>query len=150
MLHSLKTWFEEQFLPAAGGEDKEIMLQRAAAVLLCEIMHADHAIDSSEQAIVINAMQSFLEMHESDANKLYAEIGMLMQDALSIHEFTSLLNTYYDETKKLKLMEWLWKVAYADGRMDAHEEHLVRRIADLLYIRHSDYIRIRNQVCNQA
>ena len=150
MLTSIKDWFEAHFLLSATGETDEVLLQRAAAVLLCEIMHADHDIESVEQEKILEAMQVFLGMSSEDSKVLYDEIEVLMKDALSIQQFTSLLNDRYDEEKKLTLLQWLWRVVYADGRMDAHEEHLVRRIADLLYIRHSDYIRIRNRVCGEA
>ena len=150
MLLSLKDWFEEHFLSSTTEEADEVLLQRAAAVLLCEIMHADHDIDSTEQTMILEAMQSFLGMSAQDARVLYDEVEVLMRDALSMQQFTSLLNEHYDEEKKLILLQWLWRVVYADGRMDAHEEHIVRRIADLLYIRHSDYIRVRNRVCGES
>lgn len=150
MLNPIKDWFEKNFVVAAKEESYDASLQRAAAVLLCEIMHADHDVDSVEQETILEAMQVFLEMPADSAKILYDEIEVLMKDALSIQQFTSLLNDQYNEEKKLILLHWLWRVVYADGRMDAHEEHLVRRISDLLYIRHSDYIRIRNQVCGET
>jgi len=150
MLTSIQDWFEKNFVVVAKEESDEVSLQKAAAVLLCEIMHADHDVDSVEQATILDAMQTFLEMSAKSAKILYDEIEVLMKDALSIQQFTSLLNEQYNEEKKLILLRWLWRVVYADGRMDAHEEHLVRRISDLLYVRHSDYIRIRNLVCGEA
>ena len=147
MLRSIKVWFEEQWLLSTTDDNDETLLQRAAAVLLCEIMHADHQVDSAEKAVILQGMQSFLGMSAEEAEKLYMEVEVLMQEALSLQQFTALLNEHYDEAKKLSLLKWLWQVVYADGHMDAYEEHLVRRIADLLYIRHTDYIRIRNQVC---
>lgn len=146
MLTSIKSWFEENLLLSSKDEADEVILQRAAAVLLCEVMHADHEIENAEQTMILEAMQLFLGMRSEDARALYKDIEELMKDAMSIQQFTSLLNAHYSEDKKLTLLHWLWRVVYADGRMDAHEEHLVRRISDLLYIRHSDYIRIRNQV----
>jgi uncharacterized tellurite resistance protein B-like protein len=146
MLASIKDWFEKSFIPTDTQGSNDAVLRRACAVLLCEIMHADHTIDSTERDQVLEAMQNFLGMSVQEAQSLYQEIQAMMKDALSLQEFTSLLNDAYSEEKKLTLLAWLWRVVFADGSMDAHEEHLMRRIADLLYIRHSDYIRIRNQV----
>ncbi|MFO7604660.1 MAG: TerB family tellurite resistance protein [Gammaproteobacteria bacterium] len=147
MLSSLKDWFEARFLVPDEEASSEAMLQQAAAVLLCEIMHADHEVTSAEQAVILESMQSFLGMSPEAARDLYAEVEALMQDALPLQQFTALLNNHYEPEQKQALLTWLWRVVYADGRMDAHEEHLVRRVADLLYIRHADYVRIRNQVC---
>ncbi len=145
---SIKDWFHEHILLSEEEEDAEVLLQRAAAVLLCEIMHADHEIDAAEKVTILEAMQNFLEMSAADARRLYHEVQTLMQDVLSLQQFTSLLNEHYDEEKKIELLGWLWRVVYADGQKDAYEEHLVRKIADLLYIRHSDYILTRNRVAN--
>lgn len=150
MVLKLKDWFTETFLSATGEEPQDEMLQRAAAVLLCEIMHADHEVDAAEQATILQAMQSLLGMTEEDAESLYNEVDVLMKDALSMQQFTSLINEHYAEEKKLELLQWLWRVVYADGRMDAHEEHLLRRISDLLYIRHADFIRIRHLVFEEG
>lgn len=150
MLISLKEWFHEHLVYSTQEEDAEAAIQRAAAVLLCEIMHADHEVDEAEKATILQAMQSFLKMTPADASRLYNEVQVLMQDALSLQKFTSLLNEHFDEGKKISLLDWLWRVVYADGRMDAYEEHLVRKIADLLYIRHTDYILTRNRVCGEA
>ena len=150
MLDTIKDWFEKNFTPTDSEAVNEAMLRRAAAVLLCEIMHADHKVGSEERELILEAMRDFLGMPADEALTLYQEIETMMQDALSLQEFTSLLNDTYSEEKKLELLAWLWRVVYADGRMDAHEEHLVRRIADLLYIRHADYVRIRNQVHKES
>ena len=150
MLTLIKDWFHERILISAVGEADEVLLRRAAAVLLCEIMHADNTVDAAEQKMILEAMQTFLEMSPADASMLYDEVQLLMQDALSLQKFTSLLNEHYDEERKLILLRWLWRVVYADGRMDAYEELLVRRISDLLYIRHSDYILTRNRVCGES
>ena len=150
MLLTIKDWFHEHLLTSEEEEDAEVSLQRAAAVLLCEIMHADHDIDAAEKATILEAMQTFLKMSPADARRLYNEVQEMMQDVLSLQQFTSLLNEHYDDKKKISLLSWLWRVVYADGRMDAYEEHLVRKIADLLYIRHSDYILTRNRVCGES
>ena len=69
-------------------------------------------------------------------------------DAVSLFEFTRRLNERLDETQKLRVLEMMWRVAHADGRIDKHEEHLLRRVADLLHLTHADFVRLRHATAN--
>ena len=81
------------------------------------------------------AAQSMLEDADKEARR-----------AVSLHEFTRILHEHMTPGDKLEVIEMLWRVAYADGKLDPNEEYLVRKLADLLYISHTDLIRIRNKV----
>ena len=63
-----------------------------------------------------------------------------MRDAVGYHEFTSRLKNALGAEQRAKVIEYMWQVAFADGRLDAHENHLMRRIADLLHVGHGDYV----------
>jgi uncharacterized tellurite resistance protein B-like protein len=62
---------------------------------------------------------------------------------VSLHGPVSRLNAELTPDEKRALMEWMWRVAAVDGRVDPHEEHLLRKVADLLYVSHADYIRAK-------
>ena len=66
-----------------------------------------------------------------------------VEDATSLYQFTKQINDHYDLEGKLQLLTSMWKVAYADGELDKHEENIIRRVAGLLHIRHSEYIRCK-------
>ena len=60
--------------------------------------------------------------------------------ATDYYQFTSLINRHFSAEQKEQVIEHLWEVAYADGRLDAHEEYLVRKVADLVHVPHATYV----------
>ena len=62
------------------------------------------------------------------------------QQATDLHQFTSLLNRELAREEKIRIVEYMWQVAYADRQISAHENHLMRRMTDLLHISQADYI----------
>jgi uncharacterized tellurite resistance protein B-like protein len=65
------------------------------------------------------------------------------RSATSLFQFTSLINSSYGYPEKIRLLHHMWEVAWADGRVDRYEEHLIRKVADLLYLSHGDFIRAK-------
>ena len=65
---------------------------------------------------------------------------------MGLHPFTSVVHDRFDAHEKVKLIECLWRVAFADGNVDKYEEHMLRRIAELLHISHRDFIRTKLEV----
>ena len=89
----------------------------------------------------------------SSLNLGLAEVRSLIEQAsnevdwsTSLYEFTRVINDNYSADDKLELLSCMWRVAYADGRLDKYEEHLIRQVAELTYIPHSDYIRCKLEV----
>ena len=64
-------------------------------------------------------------------------------EATSVYQFTREINEHFELDKKMNLLTAMWRVAYADGYLDKHEEGIIRRVADLLHIRHNEYIRCK-------
>ena len=67
-------------------------------------------------------------------------------DATDYHQFTSLINKNFTAQQKVKIVECLWQVAFADGALHEHEEHLVRKIAELIYVPHRAFINAKHRV----
>ncbi len=128
---------------SASGADRQQLIRLAAAVLFVEVMHADHKIDKREQQIVRQALQESFSLSNIEADELLQLAEERVKDVTSLHEFTSLLHGRLTNEEKVMLLEQIWRVALADNVVDKYEEHLVRRIAELLYIKHSDYIRAK-------
>lgn len=125
------------------GADKQQLIRLAAAVLFVEVMHADHKVDKREQQVVRQALQESFSLSSNEAEELLQLAVERVKDVTSLHEFTSLLHGRLTNEEKVMLLEHIWRVALADNDVDMYEEHLVRRIAELLYIKHSDYIRAK-------
>ncbi len=115
----------------------------ATATLLVEMIRADFEVHATEERTVIEALQSAFELTPNETTALFDEAHACADEAISLHEFTTLINEHLDAAQKYHIIELLWQVAYADGAIDKYEEHFVRKVADLLYVRHRSFIRAK-------
>ena len=118
-----------------------IKLNEACAALLVEIAFADKQFDLNEKESLKKSLIETYNLEEiiKDAESTVAE-------STSLYEYTRTVNDEFEYSDKLSLLENLWKVAYADNVLDKYEEHLIRKISDLIHISHSDYINIKLKV----
>ena len=123
--------------------DKQQLIKMAAAVLFVEVMHADHKVDKRERQLVKQALQESFSLSSHEAEELLQLAEERVKEVTSLHEFTSVLHGRLTNEEKVMLLEQIWRIVLADNDVDKYEEHLVRRIAELLYIKHSDYIRAK-------
>jgi uncharacterized tellurite resistance protein B-like protein len=142
MLDTLKNFFAQAVAPglAAGGTASGHALQVATAALLLEMSRMDDSVDAAERAVVDAALRERFGLSDDELTRLLALADEEARQAPGYHPFTSLINKSCDATQKAAIVENLWRVAYADGRLDAHEQHFMRKIADLLYIPHGTYV----------
>lgn len=118
----------------------------AMAVLLVEAARADFADQSEERAVMRDALVHKFGLDAGEASELIDSAYEQSREAVSLHRFLGVLNDELDIEAKQGLLEWLWRVAYADGRLDPQEEARIRQIADLLFLSHADFIRLRHKV----
>lgn len=151
MLSRIQEFFSAQLAPETGGAGApDHRLNLATAALLIEIARADSDFDAREQARIESLLADTLELSHEEIAELVRLATEESREATSLHEFTRLVNESYSIAEKRRLMEQLWRVAYADGRIDRYEEQLLRRIADLLHIRHSEFIQARHAAADQG
>jgi uncharacterized tellurite resistance protein B-like protein len=112
----------------------------ACAVLLVEVMRADPEITPAERQAVLAALRRRFSLPDDELARLVAVAEEASRTAGSFHEFTSQLNEALPQPQKIAVVETLWQVAYADGALDAHENHVISRIAGLLHVTHGEYI----------
>lgn len=142
MLSKLKALFEA---PAPIASERD--LQLAAAVLLIELSKADYRRDESEQRAIVDAIRScYRELDETTIAELIRDAETASAQATSLYEFTHVVNERCGEEEKFQLVRELWRVAYADGSIDKYEDHLIRKIADLIYLPHTLYIKAKFDV----
>ncbi|WP_425256568.1 TerB family tellurite resistance protein [Rubrivivax sp. RP6-9] len=142
MLRTLKDLFDSLVAPqaAATPQQEEHRLQLATAVLLVEVMRADTETGPAERQAVIAALKSKFALADDELARLVELAEHTARTATDFHAFTSALNAQLDEGRKLRVIEAMWQVAYADGHLAAHEQHVLWRIADLLHVPHGAYI----------
>ncbi|HID50263.1 MAG TPA: TerB family tellurite resistance protein [Chromatiales bacterium] len=144
MIDALKRFLDQTLKPSAQpARDETGLVQMAAAVLLVEVMHADHRVEARERAAVERALQHCFALSPAAAGNLLDQAEARVRDVTSLHEFTSVLHRNLERQEKVELLEQIWRIVLADEEVDRYEEHLVRQIAELLYVSHSDYIRAK-------
>lgn len=117
----------------------------ATAILLIEVSRADFEQDETELASIRNLLLQHLSLCEEEVDTLLQSAHEKADQLVSLQHITRLMNEQLDQRGKVKVIELMWKVAYADGEKHHYEEHLLRKVADLLYVSHSDFIRARHQ-----
>ncbi|HKL51252.1 MAG TPA: TerB family tellurite resistance protein [Wenzhouxiangellaceae bacterium] len=127
------------------SEPDEQALPRAMAVLLLELAVADAGIDHSERRVIEQAIAGKFELDAGEVQALIEEAVRIQRETHSLHEFTHQLRTQLAPDVRGELVEWFWKVSFADGRLDRHEEHLVRRLSDLLGVPHREFMRRKHR-----
>ena len=141
ILDALKNLFADK---SAFSETREADgLAIAAGVLMLEIARADDEIDDIEKEVVIEGIKKILHQPEVGIDGIFQKVMTVVEESVSLFEFTSLINDSCTKEEKYNLLIILWKVAYADGRMDKYEEYYIRKIKDLLYLSQSEFIKAK-------
>jgi uncharacterized tellurite resistance protein B-like protein len=141
MLRTLKDLFDTLLAPpATTAQAQTHTLQLATAVLLVEVMRADTGMHDSERSTVLAALQRKFSLADDEAARLLELAHATQRQATDFHAFTSALNDRLDHAQKVQVIEAMWQVAYADGHLAAHENHVLWRVADLLHVPHGAYI----------
>ena len=142
MLRKLKDFFTAE-LQVKDKIDPTKALQRASAMLLMEVCRADFDLASSEKNRVIDLLRSLFNLSETEVAELVEYSEAKTEENTSMHPLTSLINEHYEYEQRVNLISLMWKVAYADGDLDKYEDSIIRKAADLLYIRHSDFVKTK-------
>lgn len=141
MLRPLQDLFDRLVArPAPGVPHGAHEIQLATAVLLVEVMCADASLADVERASVLRTLQARFDLTPDELARLMELAQARARAAHDLHTFTSALNGAYDMADKIAVIESMWRVAYADDHLAAHEQHILWRVADLLHVPHSAYI----------
>ena len=150
MIEHFKQFFDKYLSP----DDKETAspehkLHLATAALLIEMMRIDDHKKPEEMLALASGIRQTFGLSERETTELIQLAEEEAQDAACYHAFTSLINKGFSKQQKIRVVEMLWEIAYADNELEMYEEHLVRKISDLLYVKHSDFIRTKHRVLDR-
>jgi uncharacterized tellurite resistance protein B-like protein len=148
MFQSIKDFFDAVLSSTANGDPQvaEHALQLATAVMLVEVMRADASFEPSEREAVLTALRERFALSQQEASRLTELAVVTARDATDLFAFTSRINEHVDMPQKLRMVEHMWRVAYADGHLSDHERHVLWRIADLLHVPQGAYVNARLRV----
>jgi uncharacterized tellurite resistance protein B-like protein len=142
MLRALKDLFDSLATggTAASPAEEEHRLQLATAVLLVETMRADPEVKDAERAVVMAALRRKFTLSTDELDRLVELASEKARTANDFFAFTSTLNDGLTQPQKVRIVEFMWQVAYADGDIDENENHLISKVAGLLHVTHGEYI----------
>jgi uncharacterized tellurite resistance protein B-like protein len=123
--------------------------QLSVALLLLELARADFEMPEVERRRILELLAQRYGLDAAQAEALLQQAQGEEREAVSLFDYVQALNARLLPAGKVELMELLWEVAYADGRLDPHEEHLLRKLAGLLYVPDEDYIRTKLRVAER-
>ncbi|HEY8905132.1 MAG TPA: TerB family tellurite resistance protein, partial [Rhodoferax sp.] len=142
MLNPLKNLLTQFFMPEdnASQPSDAHRLQLATAVLLVDVMRSDAQVSAVERSVTLQTLRSRFALSDDELARLVAQAEATAQRANDYFTFTSAMNDHFTQPQKIQVVEYMWQVAYADGHIDANENHLISKIAGLLHVTHGDYI----------
>lgn len=122
-------------------------IDKTCASLIIEVALADKVFDESEINLLKKMLLDTYSLKLDDANELIANAEKTVNESTSLYGYTREVNDNFDYQSKLDLLDQLWRMAFADGNIDKYEEHVVRKISDLIHISHNDFIqsKLRNK-----
>ena len=154
MLDPFKQFFRRHIAPGAA-EDEATTLHRArvaAAALLVEVVSSDSEVSDTERRAVLAVAQRKFGLDEAESRQLVELAEAESRDAHDLFQFTSQVNQAFSAEQKVRLVEELWSVAWSDDTLHHYEEHVIRKVADLIHVPHSQFIaaKLRVQARRQA
>ena len=116
---------------------------KACIALLLETSMADEVLDESELVTLKDSLIKDFSIDEDEIDELIEISKKNIDDSNSLYDFTRDINDNLDSEERIKLIESMWKIAYADGNIDKYEEHIIRKVSNLIYVAHSDFIKAK-------
>ena len=149
MIESIKSFFEKNLTKKEEEEAPSSAMSRVdltCAALLVEVMNSDHELDEREHQEFMAVLQQSYNIAEADLEELIQLAKDEAFEATSLYEFTKLINDSYDYEQKIELIENMWRIAFSDKRLDKYEDHLIRKVSELIYVSHSDFIKTKLKI----
>tara|TARA_B100001093_G_C26710242_1_gene963094 strand:- start:343 stop:789 length:447 start_codon:yes stop_codon:yes gene_type:complete len=145
MLSSIKSLFDA--VSADTNLESSVDLTRKVSiVLMIEVALSDGNFDQTERAQLVSTITQRWKLAAPVVNDLIDLAEQQQDSSTSLFEHTRVINQYLSRDEKIGLVDCLWEIAFADGRADHFEENTIRKIADLIYVEHRDFIRSKIRV----
>ena len=152
MLHKIKRFFDDNLIADSKttAVDSEHALRLAMASLMIEVAESDYHDAQEERESILELIKNSFDLSDTETNEIIDLARQEHADSIDYFQFTSLINQHYSAAQRVELIEKLWKIAFADNHLDKHEEHVIRRIADLIHVAHSDFMKTKLKVQSQT
>ena len=125
-------------------EQSSFELELTASVLAYEIARSDGDVSANELDVLMQEIEKISIKVGKEKEKIFQLVEKYSKDSTSFHDFIEDINQNFSKGQKLSLIKFLWKTAYADGKLDVDEERLVKRVADLIRIKHLEVLKLKD------
>ncbi|MDQ6970686.1 MAG: TerB family tellurite resistance protein [Mariprofundus sp.] len=141
MIQKLKQMWKKAAESPVDDRQHEVSL--AVAALMVEIMRMDGQLQDTERNEIIRRLQQRFALDVAEVDALIKQATEKVEQALDMHQFTSVVVKGFSTDERLTILTELWAVALADGHVDPHEEQIIRRMADLMGLHHTQFIQAK-------
>ncbi|ATG76179.1 tellurite resistance TerB family protein [Pseudoalteromonas sp. 1_2015MBL_MicDiv] len=115
-------------------------LKTAVAALLIEVMRADAKLKHDEQQTLTVTLKKYFNLTDIEVDELTTNATSSLDGAIDYFQFSKQINEHCSAVQRIEIIELLWRLAYADGEIDPQEDYVIRKVAGLLYVTHTDFI----------
>ena len=143
LIAKLKTLFRQS--EDAQAQSHNRALELTCAALMFEVARADFAVEATELDTVNALLTEQFDLAPEELLSVTEQAAQQADAATCLYEFTRTLNELASAEEKRALLAMMWRVAMADDVLSRYEEHLIRKVADLLYVPHSDFMAAKQQ-----
>ena len=148
LIKAFKTLFEQTEKSSEREQTNELAL--VAGALLYEVARADFEQSAAEESALAQALTSSFGLSREQLQTIQQQASEQADRATSLYEFTRIINDRASVEQKTELISLMWEVAYADGDLSKYEEHLIRRVSELIYVSHAEFIQGKHRAAQQA
>ncbi len=130
--------------------DRDAAIRMATAVLMIDVAKSDYVFEESEYDRVLQLLEAHFGLSPDDAAELLNAANDKADTLISAYDFTKTLHEHLSHDEKARVVELLWLIAYADGRLDKYEDSLVLKISDLLHVSRGRVMRLKHDASQAA
>ena len=139
------SFFKKEHSNEENQKDEAFELELTAAVLAYEIARIDGIVSDEELDVLIEEIKKISNKVNKQESEIIKIIEIYSNDSVSFFEFVEDINKNYSKEEKLRLLGFMWKIAYADGKLEVDEERLIRRLDDLIKIKDLDVLKLKDK-----
>tara|TARA_B100000609_G_C17154301_1_gene402608 strand:+ start:273 stop:725 length:453 start_codon:yes stop_codon:yes gene_type:complete len=133
---------DEESLIENTFEDKAVL---AICILMIEVSRSDDKFDDLEKNKILSILKNKYNLNETQLETVIKIANQKNDDMVSLYEWTTVINNTYQYNERVKILRSLWEVAHADNVIDKYEDYTIRKIADLIYVKHTDFIKAKHK-----
>ncbi len=126
--------------PGSPSQNKDNALKIAACAVFLEIAHSDDEFSEPERLMIRTILRDRFGVSQDKMDELFQIADEHRKSAIDLWQFTNSINRHLNRPERIELMENIWQIVFADGRLDGHEDHIAHRFARLLRLQHRDMI----------